>query len=172
VVPNKKWIGRICSPCSINMVLGHFGIRESTQDVAAMLYDPVSDAFGVWHRSVEGGAQLGLRGYVTRLRNWNDVTDLLKHGDLICASIRFRPEEVQDPIRAFGRRKHGTEGHLILIKGVTSDGRVITHDTASKDYGVNLAWKKEELAKAWFDKGGVAYVFSGRARSRGASNSK
>lgn len=164
VVENSRIIGRICSPCSVAMSLAHFGINRNTQTLANTLYDPPSDAFGVWHRSVQGGSQEGLRGYITRFRNWSDVSDALRNGWVVSASIRFKAGEVEDPMVKHGRRKKGTEGHLILITGINNDGTVTVHDTASKDYGVHSVWKQEELAKAWFDKGGVAYVFTGVRR--------
>lgn len=165
VVDRDNWIGRICSPASVNMALARFGIQEETQTVAADLYDPVSDAFGVWHRSIQGASQEGLRGYLTRFRTWSDVTSEVARGHIVCASIRFKSGEVDDPMLKYGRRKNGTEGHLILITGIRADGTVTIHDTASKDYGVNSLWRQEELAKAWFDKGGVAYVFTGPRNS-------
>lgn len=161
VVDNSQIIGRICSPCSVAMSLAYYGVDRNTQSLANMLYDPPSDAFGVWHRSIQGGAQEGLRGYITRFRNWNDVAAALKQNHVISASVRFRPGEVNDPMVKHGRRKNGTEGHLIIITGVNSDGTVTVHDTASKDYGVHSVWSQDDLARAWFNKGGVAYVFTG-----------
>jgi len=166
VVARDAWIGRICSPASITMALANFGIERDTQSMAGMLYDSPSDAFGVWHRSIQGASQEGVRGYITRYRNWSDVADAISRGYVVCASIRFQAGEVDDPMLKVGRRKKGTEGHLILITGVNADGTVTVHDTASKDYGVNSVWRQEELAKAWFDKGGVAYVLTG-PRPRG-----
>jgi hypothetical protein len=161
VVDREKWIGRICSPASVNMALAHFGVPEETQTVASDVFDPVCDAFGVWHRSIQGASQKGIRGYITRFRNWSDVSKEIAQGHVICASIRFQAGEVNDPMVRYGRRKNGTQGHLVLITGVLADGTVTVHDTASKDYGVNSIWQQEDLAKAWFDKGGVAYVFTG-----------
>jgi hypothetical protein len=161
VVDREPWIGRICSPCSVNMALARFGIKRDTQAIAAELYDPVSDAFGVWHRSIQGASQEGIRGYITRFRTWGEVSQAIANGYVVCASVRFKAGEVDDPMVKHGRRKKGTEGHLILITGINADGTVTVHDTASKDYGVNSSWRQEELAKAWFDKGGVAYVFTG-----------
>jgi hypothetical protein len=161
VVKRDEWIGRICSPCSVNMALARFGIRRDTQSLATELYDPVSDAFGVWHRSVQGASQHGVRGYITRFRTWGQVSEALSRGYVVCASIRFKAGEVNDPMLRHGRRKKGTEGHLITITGIRPDGTVTVHDTASKDYGVNSVWTQDDLAKAWFDKGGVSYVFTG-----------
>jgi hypothetical protein len=162
VVPDEKLIGRICSPCSITMALGAYGISAETQSIASELYDRSSDAYGVWHRSVQGAAQHGLRGYVTRFRTWADVQNELNQHHVIVASIRFKPGEVQDPLAPYGKRRKGTQGHLVLIRGISSDGKIIVHDTASRDYGVSELWAPAELGKAWFDKGGVAYVFTGK----------
>lgn len=161
VVSRDNWIGRICSPASVNMALAQFGVKRDTLNIASNLYDPVSDAFGVWHRSVQGASQEGVRGYITRMRNWNDVAAELEKGHVVCASIRFKAGEVDDPMLKVGRRKRGTEGHLVLITGVRTDGTVTVHDTASKDHGVHSVWKQEDLAKAWFEKGGVTYIFTG-----------
>ncbi len=162
VVPTKTWIGRICSPASVSMATAYFGSPATTQEVAAMLYDPPSDLFGVWHRSVQGAAQLGVNGYLRRFRNWEDVQAEIRRGSVICASIRFRLGELRQPPRVYQRR--GTEGHIVVVKGFAPGGRVVTHDSASKDYGPNESWLAEDLARAWFDKGGVAYVFVPPAR--------
>lgn len=163
VVKDEKIIGRICAPCSVNSALGAFEIKKDTEQLARQQFDAAANAFGVWNRSVQGGAQHGLRGYLTRFRNWQDVQKALQQGHVIAASIRFEPGEVEDPLRSAGKREKGTKGHLVIIKGVTANGQVIVHDTASKDVGPDSRWKQEELAKAWFAKGGVAYVFTGKA---------
>jgi hypothetical protein len=163
VVASKSLVGKICAPCSVVMSLEAYGIPADTETMARAVYDQPSDAFGVWNRSIQGGAQMGLRGYLTRFRNFNDVAQALAKNQVISASIRFEPGEVQDPLRKHNRRKEGTKGHLVIVKGLTQDGNVIVHDTSSKDYGVDMQWKQSEFAKAWFDKGGVAYVFTGRA---------
>lgn len=161
VIDRKPWIGRICSPASVSMCTAHFGSPATTQELATMLYDPVSDMFGVWHRSIMGASEAGVRGYVRRFRNWNDVREELARGSVVCVSFRFRLGELKQPPRVYQRR--GTEGHLVVLKGLTADGRAIVHDSASKDHGPDSVFLQEDLAKAWFDKGGVAYVFTGPA---------
>lgn len=164
VVKSEPLIGRICSPASIASALAFFGVTKETQSLAEQVYDKTCDAYGVWHRSVQGAAEFGVRGYVTRLRNWGDVAAELQKGRVVVASIRFEAGEVDDPMRKHNRRKEGTKGHLVIITGVKTDGTVTVHDTASKDFGVHSVWKQSELAKAWFDKGGVAYVLGPRVR--------
>lgn len=166
VIPNTKWIGRICSPASVGMAMEHFGSNISTQDIAAQLYDPPSDAFGVWHRSIQIGGQNGIRGYMTRLRNWDAVKNELNQGHVVCASIRFGYGELASPPREY--RNHGTLGHIIVIEGFAPGGRVVVNNSATKDFGRNETWTQQDLARAWFDKGGAAYVFTGRVASPNA----
>ena len=159
VVPTSAWIGRICSPASVSMCTAYFKSTMTTEQMARLLYDPISDLFGVWHRSIMGAAEAGVRGYITRFRSWDAVRAELARGSVLCISIRVKKGELKAPPRVYQRR--GTEGHLIVLKGLTIDGKVIVHDSASKDYGPNSVFLQEDLAKAWFDKGGVTYVFTG-----------
>jgi hypothetical protein len=160
VVPNAKWIGRICAPASMSMAASRFNLDLPTQQVAEMLYDPASDLFGVWHRSIQGLAQEGIRGYMTRFRNWDDVRAELARGSAVSASIRFKFGEIQNPPRIYEKR--GTEGHIVTLVGFAPGGKVLVHDSARKDYGMFNLWDQDQLAKAWFDKGGVAFVFTGK----------
>jgi hypothetical protein len=160
VVPRREWIGRICSPASVCMALQYFGVDAPTQEIAGMMYDPVSNMFGIWTRAIQSAAQEGIRGYIRRFRNWDDVRAHVEKGSVICASIRFERGELREP--PFIYRARGTDGHLIVIKGFAPGGRIVVNDSASKDFGQNNLWRQDDLAMAWFDKGGVAYVFTGR----------
>jgi hypothetical protein len=162
VVPNPQWIGRICAPASLAMAASAFGVKLPTEQFAGEVYDPVSDLFGVWHRMVQGGAQHGLRGYITRIRSWEVLRQEVEKGHAVCASIRFRFGEIPHPPRIYAKR--GTQGHLVAIVGLGPKGTILVHDSASKDWGRFNEWTQEQLQKAWFDKGGVAIVFTGKAR--------
>lgn len=157
-VPNPEWIPRICQTAAVCMALEYFGFYRATEAIAARIYDPVAKRFGIWHRSVQAAAQEGLRGYIRRFRNWDDVRTHLKQNNVICASIRFKLGELQEPPPPY--RSRGTAGHIIVIKGFAPNGRVVTNDSGSKKYGKNELWLQSDLAKAWFDKGGVAFVFT------------
>jgi hypothetical protein len=160
VVPNTKIISRICAASSIGMALGQFGVERPTQELAEMIYDPIADAFGVWNRSIQGVAQHGVRGYITRFRNWDDVRAAVKKGYVVSPSIRFELGDLREPPRTY--QKRGTKGHLLVINGFAPHGRIIVNNPASKDWGPNETWLQEDLVTAWFNKGGVAYVFTGR----------
>ncbi len=158
VIANTKWIGRICAPASAAMAATGFGLDLPTQELAAQIYDPVSDLFGVWHRVVQALAQQGVRGYITRFRHWDDVVGELEKGSVILCSIRFKHGEIPNPPRIYRRR--GTEGHIVVLVGITPHGTLLVHDSASKDWGQYNEWTPAQLAKAWFDKGGVAMMFT------------
>ena len=159
----KKLTNSICSPASVSAALGRFGTQVTPTDIANIAYDKPSDIYGMWNRSVQAGAQMGLRGYITRFRDWNAVRKVIRQGGVICPSIRFRGGEVDDPLRRHGRRMDGTKGHIVAIKGLAPRGTVIIQDPASKDWGPDSVWTQDDFAKAWFDKGGVGYVFTGPA---------
>lgn len=157
-VGRREWVERTCSPAVISMALQHKGISKSVLDLATRTYDPTADAFGVWNRAIMSAAEQGYTGYLTRFNRWSQVREALASGAIVGASIRMEPGEVQDPLNQFGRRMEGTRGHIILIRGILPDGRIITHDPASKDHGANLIWTPEDLGQAWFVKGGLAYI--------------
>lgn len=163
VVPRKEIINRICAASSLSMILEANGVNLPTQYVAEVLYDPPADAFGVWNRVVQAGCQLGgLNGYITRYRSWDTVRDEMAKGSLVVASIRLKMGELRQPPRVY--QKRGTLGHLIVINGFAPNGRIIVNNPASKDTGPNELWLQEDLARAWFQKGGVALVFPRPAR--------
>jgi hypothetical protein len=157
-VGRKDWVDRTCSPAVMCMMLARHGIQKSVLDMSTQTFDRPSDAFGVWNRAVMSGAEQGFDGYVTRLRNWGEVHSALASGAMVGASIRMKPGEVRDPLTQFGRRLEGTKGHIILIRAINADGTVVTNDPASKDHGGGLTWNPADLGRAWFEKGGVAYI--------------
>jgi hypothetical protein len=51
-----------------------------------------------------------------------------------------------------------TGGHLIVIRGFTANGDVIVNDPASRERGNGAVYRADQLGRAWFDNGGVAYI--------------
>jgi hypothetical protein len=99
---------------------------------------------------------------VERFRNWEKVKEEIAKGRPVIASIAFRKGEF--PSAVISR----TNGHLIVIRGLTEAGDVIVNDPASREKGEGAVYKAEELGRAWFGHGGVGYVIRGqRSEVRG-----
>ena len=148
----KPLAGEVCSPTSVTMVLGHWGVERPVVDNALAIYDDENEMFGNWGRAVARAGELGMEGWLTRFRNWEQVKAQITSGQPVIASIRFKDGSVPSAVMK------QTAGHLIVIRGFTPGGDVIVNDPASRDRGNGAVYKADELARAWFDHGGVADV--------------
>ena len=149
----KALSGEICSPTSVTMVLAYWGVERPVVENALAIWDGENEIFGNWGRAVARAGELGLDGWLTRFRTWDEVKAQVAAGQPVIASIRFKngafPSAVMEQ----------TNGHLIVVRGFTAAGDVIVNDPASRDKGNGAVYKAAELARAWFDHGGVGYVF-------------
>ena len=142
----------ICSPTCVSMVLAYWGVDRPVVENALAIWDGENDMFGNWGRAVARASELGMDGWLTRFRSWDQVKAQIAAGQPMIASIRFKKGEFPSSVLP------QTSGHLIVIRGFTPGGDIIVNDPASRDRGNGAVYKADELARAWFDKGGVAYV--------------
>ena len=144
--------GKICSPTSVSMVLEHWGIDRPTVANAMAIYDSNYEMFGNWNRAVQYAGQFGLDAWLTRYRSWEQIKGEIARGQPVIASIRFKRGSFPSNVN------NASEGHLIVIRGMTPDGDLIVNDPASLERGNGVIYKADEFARAWFDNGGVGYV--------------
>lgn len=135
--------GDICSPTSVSMILKSYNITVNPYQFALSTKDPYFNMFGIWPRVVQNAHQYGLDGEVDRYRTWSETRQVLENGGRIAMSLGY-------PLYP--------SGHLVMLAGFTSDGRVIVHDPA-KSNGYQYIHDKTQLSQSWFNKGGVAYTF-------------
>ena len=141
-----------CSPTATGMVMAYRGVVLPAATHAAGVHDPQHEIYGNWGRNIAWAGQHGLTAELARVRSWRQVIEHLQNDQPLVASIRFaRGEFPSYPMEE-------TDGHLVVVRGVTSDGGVILNDPGSRDRGEGLIVDADELANAWFAKGGVAYV--------------
>lgn len=164
---NPRIKGEVCSPTSVSMVMEYSGVNLPTLENANAIFDSDYNLFGNWNRAVARAGELGLDAWITRFRNWDQVKATIAQGQPIVASIRFEKGEMpNNPLY------QDTPGHLIVIRGLTKEGDVIVNDPARKEprdgkpNGNGVVYKANELAKAWFDRGGVAYIIRKPAATR------
>lgn len=142
----------ICSPTSLAMVLAYRGVKVDVLENALAVYDREYDLFGNWGRAVARAGELGLEACLTRIRTMDDARRLIAEGQPIIASIRFKKGQFPSHVMS------ETDGHLVVIRGFTPEGDAIVNDPASKQRGNGVVYRADELARAWFGAGGVAYL--------------
>ena len=149
--PRALW-SRTCSPTATGMVMAYRGVDRPVLEHAEGVYDPEHDLYGNWGRNIAWAGQHGLTAELARVRGWDQVLDYLRAGQPLVASIRFEKGEFPSyPMEE-------TAGHLVVVRGVTPDGRVILNDPANRKRGEGLIVGRHGLANAWFGHGGVTYV--------------
>jgi len=145
--------GRICSPTSVSMVMEYHGVDVPTAELAAEIYDPVHDIYGIWPRAVQAAHTHGVPGYLMRFSSWRDVEAKVAALPLVI-SIRAEEGELR------GAPYPSTNGHLLVLRGFDRRGRAIVNDPAADDVaGVSRTYEREDLEKVWLATGGIAYVF-------------
>jgi hypothetical protein len=148
------------------MVMAWCGVDRPTAENAHAIYDPDNDLFGNWGRAVARAGEFRLDAWVTRFRDWDAVKAQVAAGNPVVASIRFKSGEFPSAVLP------ETSGHLIVIRGFAPSGDVIVNDPASRERGDGAVYRADELARAWFDHGGVGYVIRRAGDSRATTASR
>jgi hypothetical protein len=146
---------RICSPTSLSMVLQGMGIEVTLLEIAQQVYHTDHQLYGVWSQAVHVAYQYGVNSWVQFFEHWEKVARVLRKSIPIIVSIAFKEGDLAHPPYP------STDGHLLVLLGIDSEGNPITHDPhLPPDQGAFLKWDRADFTKAWFGHGGVAYVFT------------
>ncbi len=150
----EKYRHDICSPTSLVMVLGHWGIQKELEEVALAAQDRGSQLFGNWPANVAYIGSLGLEGHVARLESLADLESEIALGRPVVVSVTFGEGELPNaPIKK-------TRGHVMVVGGFTSEGDVIAYDPAGKSRDqVRRVYARPAFHKVWrVRKRGLAYL--------------
>jgi len=156
-----------CSPTSTAMVLGRWGTGPSAEQLATFpvpaepegqvdyaaryVYDWNYQGAGNWPYNTAYAATFGLTAFVTRLRSLAEAELFTSAGIPLVASINGRL-----PGFLFGK----TSGHLLVIRGFTSTGDVITNDPAVfANADARKIYGRADFEKVWLGgSAGIVYV--------------
>jgi peptidase C39-like protein len=158
-----------CSPTSTAMVLGYWGsgptdsqmdtwpetvgIADRQVDWAARyVYDWNYQGAGNWPDNTAYAATFsGMSGFVTRLRSLAEAERFINAGIPLVASINGK-------LPGFLFKK--TSGHLLVIRGFTSSGDVITNDPAvMRDDDARVVYGRADFENVWLGgSAGIVYV--------------
>jgi hypothetical protein len=143
---------RICSPASVAMVLAYWGHPVPVRVLAAEIFHPELDRYGVWPAAIAAAARRGVAGYLLRFPDWSVVTWCLAEGLPVIASIRYEIGELE------GAPLPRTDGHLVVLTGQDLT-HAFVNDPAGATVGeVRRRYRREEFSRAWLERGGVGYV--------------
>jgi hypothetical protein len=151
-----------CSPTSVSMVLAHVGTLPPTTDTGTVdvpraareVFDPAYDGTGNWSFNTAWAATLADHAFITRLHDLRDAERFVDADIPLVASVAYRPGALK------GAPTHGTNGHLVVIRGFTETGDVVTNDPgAPTDRSVRRTYDRSQFERAWLDgSGGLVYV--------------
>jgi peptidase C39-like protein len=144
---------RICSPTSVAMVLGRWGVSVEPSALAARVFHDGLDLYGVWPAAIRAASQHGVAGYLLRFPDWDTAAWCLAEGLPIVASVRFARGELT------GAALEETSGHLIVLTGLAGDDVLVNDPAAPTRETVARRYRREELERVWLERSGVGYVF-------------
>jgi Peptidase_C39 like family len=139
-----------CSPTSTSMVMAYWShvldqddLLQTVPRAAADTYDFTYQGTGNWPFNTAYAARYGLRAFVTRMYSMSQVEQWIKVGVPIVISIAYKKGELP------GSPIPGSPGHLLVVRGFTENGDVITNDPAATNAAVEITYNREALEHAW-----------------------
>ncbi len=146
-----------CSPTAVSMVLAHARRLPSTTDLpaaAAAVFDPAYDGTGNWPFNTAWAASLADHAFVTRLHDLREAAAFTGVGIPLVASVAYPAGALR------GAPTHATDGHLLVVRGFTESGDVVTNDPAAPtERSVRRTYDRAAFERAWLrGSGGLVYV--------------
>ncbi|MBO0811147.1 MAG: C39 family peptidase [Microlunatus sp.] len=159
-----------CSATSTAMVIKYWKTGPTAADLAWVdppvdaevdyaarnVFDYTYDGAGNWPFNCAYATTYGLKAFVTRLRSFTELEELIRAGIPVIISVSF----AKDALDGAG---YGTNGHLMVVVGFTATGDVVVNDPASHlipdDGQVRFTYRRDQLENAWVPhSGGTVYV--------------
>lgn len=143
----------ICSPTSLAMVIDFWGQDRSVPEVYKAVRDARSGIFGNWPLNVAYAGALGLDAYVDRFYSMEQLQNEIAAGRPVIISIQYGPGKLANAYL------NSTSGHLIVVRGFTSEGDIIVNDPFNPTSAtVRRVYRRDQLGKIWQDSGGIVYI--------------
>lgn len=140
-----------CSPTSTSMVMAYWShvlaqhdLHQTIPDAAAGTYDFTYQGTGNWPFNTAYAARYGLRTFVTRMYSMSQIEQWIKVGVPIVISIAYQEGELP------GSPIPSSTGHLLVVRGFTPRGDVITNDpAAATNAAVEVTYPRAALEQVW-----------------------
>ncbi len=159
-----------CSPTSTAMILAFWktgptadetswvdpGYPDPRVDHAARYtFDATYGGTGNWPFNTGYAAHYGLRAFVTRLRSLTEAERFIAAGIPLVASVTVAAGALPGFLLP-----QGSSGHVLVIRGFTANGDVISNDpAATSDAAVRRVYPRAAFERAWLGGSqGTVYV--------------
>ncbi len=144
---------RICGPTSLTMFLATREPDVTTRTIATLAYDAVHDVYGNWAHLAAVAGEHGYAAWVEQFRRLSDVEDRVRAGFGAILSIAYEQDELT------GSPIPRTNGHLVVLRGRTTEGDVICNDPAFPDeHGNGVIYPRTEFERLWANHGGTTIL--------------
>jgi peptidase C39-like protein len=143
---------RICSPTCVAMVLDFWRRPAPLDALAAEIFHPGTDLYGVWPAAIMAAGRRGLAGYLLRFPDWAAAQWCLARGLPIIASVRYSAGELT------GAAAAETAGHLIVLTGWDGDEVLVNDPAAPSAATVSRRYRRTELTRIWLERSAMGYV--------------
>ncbi len=159
-MPFPKGARSWCSPVCVTMILEFWEsqlgrkLADPIPTAAEQTWDSAYGGSGNWPFNTAYAATKGLRAYVGRLGNLAEAEAFIQRGVPLALSIGWREGQLE------GAHLPSSGGHLVVLRGFTSEGNPILNDPAAEsDSKVRTIFPREAFERAWLGhSGGIAYV--------------
>lgn len=150
-----------CSPTSTSMIMAYWAKRlnrpqldQKVPDAARDTYDFTYDGTGNWPFNTAYAATYGLTTFVTRLYTMSQVEQWIKAGIPLVIGLAYSDGELP------GAPVQSSNGHLMVVRGFTTNGDVIANDPAGvTNQATRIIYKRAAIEKAWQQSSrGIAYI--------------
>ena len=152
---------RICSPTCVAMVLDFWERPVALEPLAAEMFQPGVDLYGVWPAAIKAAGRRGLAGYLLRFPDWPAAAWCLGRGLPVIASVRYAAGELT------GAAAAQTPGHLLVLTGWEGNDALVNDPAAPGVASVARRYRIDELARVWLERSGVGFVIFPPERLRG-----
>ncbi|GCE26010.1 hypothetical protein KDA_14940 [Dictyobacter alpinus] len=150
-----------CSPTSTSMIMAYWSkqlnqpsLLQSVPEVASHTYDYTYDGAGNWPMNTAYAGSYNLKSFVTRMYSLSQLESWILAGVPIAASVAYRPGALPgSPIAS-------SPGHLLVVRGFTEHGDVVTNDpAAASDEQVQIIYPRARFETVWLNAShGTVYV--------------
>ncbi len=143
----------ICSPTCVAMALEYWGIPRTTVEVASGVRDAANGIYGNWPFNTAYAALQGTHARVVRLWSMGQLTASLERGVPVIVRLRWNEGQLD------GAPISRSDGHLVLVRGMTDRGDVIVNDPAAPTRDtVRRVYLAAQFEPLWLASGGIAYL--------------